>query len=379
MTKRMRLKNLTACLFLGFIATSCIQDEAPNAEADIETCVVPGDVLNREPIIENDKITLILKKEADITALAPQFTVTPGATISPASGTVQDFTEPRYYEVVSEDRQWKKRYKVEAGYSGVTNKVFHFENVRKDKTNSYQEFYETDESGKESMTWASGNPGFALTGIGGDKPDYKIFPTYQAEEGYKGKCLILTTRKTGWLGSSVNMPIAAGNLFIGTFDVLNALQNALTATQFGSQFEDIPTYLKGYYKYKAGETFYVLDKNAEDKLKPVPDRKDICDIYAVFFETTDKMKTLDGTNMLDESNPNILAVARIDNAKETDEWTEFYLPFIFRPGKVVDADKLAAGKYSLTIVFSSSIRGDHFEGAPGSTLYIDEVELGSQE
>lgn len=48
---------------LGILMTSCIQDEALNAEADIETCTVPGDILNREPIIENDKITLIVKRE----------------------------------------------------------------------------------------------------------------------------------------------------------------------------------------------------------------------------------------------------------------------------------------------------------------------------
>lgn len=59
----MKLKNLIACFFLGFIMVSCIQDEAPNAEADIETCTVPGDVLNRDPIIGNDQITLPLKKE----------------------------------------------------------------------------------------------------------------------------------------------------------------------------------------------------------------------------------------------------------------------------------------------------------------------------
>lgn len=31
--------------------------------------------------------------------------------------------------------------------------------------------------------------------------------------------------------------------------------------------------------------------------------------------------------------------------------------------------------YNLAIVFASSIKGDLFEGAVGSTLYIDEVEL----
>lgn len=41
----------------------------------------------------------------------------------------------------------------------------------------------------------------------------------------------------------------------------------------------------------------------------------------------------------------------------------------------VDKDKLKAGKYNVAIVFSSSIEGDYFRGAVGSTLYIDEVEL----
>lgn len=45
----MRLKNLMVYLFIGFTVTSCIKEEAPNAEADIETCTVPGDVLNRTP------------------------------------------------------------------------------------------------------------------------------------------------------------------------------------------------------------------------------------------------------------------------------------------------------------------------------------------
>lgn len=81
--------------------------------------------------------------------------------------------------------------------------------------------------------------------------------------------------KTGSLGSSVNMPIASGNLFIGSFNLASALTNALKATQFGIQFDQIPTFLHGYYKFKAGDTFYELDTSAEDKLKPVPGRKDI--------------------------------------------------------------------------------------------------------
>lgn len=85
-------------------------------------------------------------------------------------------------------------------------------------------------------------------------------PTYQSTEGYEGKCLSLTTRETGDLGNRVGMPLAAGNLFIGTFNVVDALSNALKATKFGSPFEYIPTYLKGFYKFKSGNTFYILMK-----------------------------------------------------------------------------------------------------------------------
>nr|WP_302829296.1 PCMD domain-containing protein [uncultured Bacteroides sp.] len=374
----MRLKNLIAYLFLGFVATSCIQDEAPNAEADIESCTVPGDVLNREPVIENNKITLYVKKKTDVSALPVEFTLTPGATISPKSGTARDFSTPQSYTVTSEDRQWTKSYTVEVSQTGFTNATYHFENATKKNGTNYLYFYETDENGKETMAWASGNPGYALTGALGNQNTY---PTYQSDNGYTGKCLALTTRRTGSLGNSVNMPLASGNLFIGTFDVLNALQNALTSTRFGMQFEYIPTNVKGYYKYQSGETFYELDKSAKDKLRPVPGKKDIFDIYAVFYESTTDMETLDGTNVLSEDNPNIIAVARIDDAEETgisttSQWKEFNLPFTYRSGKTIDPEKLKSGKYNLTIVFASSIRGDHFEGAPNSTLLIDEVKLG---
>ena len=63
------------------------------------------------------------------------------------------------------------------------------------------------------------------------------------------------TNAVSYTHLDLKMPIAAGNLFMGTFNALTAVSNALKATQFGMPFEYEPLYITGYYKYKAGEIF----------------------------------------------------------------------------------------------------------------------------
>ena len=257
-----RVTYFIVCLLLGITLVSCIRDEALNAEADILTCTVPGDILKRDPIIENNKVVLMVTADADLTHQAPEFTLTPGATISPASGTERDFTTPQFYTVTSEDGNWKKEYQVTYIIAGISSE-YHFENVKDYKSSLlkyvYNIFYENDSEGKWVMDWASGNTGFALTGAGTEDP--ASFPTSSYAEGKMGKCVKLETKSTGDFGSKLGMPIAAGNLFMGTFSVGNALTDPLKATMFGVPFEHIPTYLKGYYKYKAGEVY--KDENGE--------------------------------------------------------------------------------------------------------------------
>lgn len=58
----MRLNKLFILYSLfGILMASCIKDEAPNAEADILTCNLQGNMLDREAIINNDNIILSLK------------------------------------------------------------------------------------------------------------------------------------------------------------------------------------------------------------------------------------------------------------------------------------------------------------------------------
>ena len=76
------------------------------------------------------------------------------------------------------------------------------------------------------------------------------------------------------------------------------------------------------------------------------------------------------------TSPQIVKTARVASVPPTDQWTPFEM---FFEGQDVDKEKLKNNEYNLTIVFSSSKDGDLFEGAIGSTLYIDEVELSFKE
>lgn len=362
-------------LVVGLATSSCIKDEAPNAECDIvDVRFDSSEVLNRTPVISNDRIQIVVNSGVNISDLAPNFTLTPGATIEPASGTPRNFNTPQEYVVTSEDGQWHKTYTVEVQRPGNINLRYNFEHVRQVSAlsgkASYDVFYEIGNDGKESLTWASANAAFALT-LQGTTPE--TFPTYQAIDSETGKCLALTTRSTGTFGQNMKKPLAAGSLFLGEFAMANALAKPLEATHFGTPFLSVPLSISGVYKYLPGEQYCKLDENG--KLVPVEDMTDQFNIYAVFFEVTDDRQWLDGTNVMAADNPNIIAVAEINNRDASAAWKEFNIPFKFREGKVVDPDKLKAGSYSITIVMSSSKEGDFFEGAVGSTLYVDNLVL----
>lgn len=372
---------ILAALTMGLLIASCTKSEPLNAECDITGVTLPGDLLNRQPIIENDRVTLIVKNFVNVTELAPEFDLTPGATIEPASGTVRDFTEPQTYEVTSEDGEWHKTYTVTVQRNNAINLSYGFEDVKLTRTSQggeYDVFFDVkmDEAThrRDTMFWASGNGGFALTN-GKNPPE--TYPTFQVSDGVKGKCAKLVTRSTGSWGAMVNKPLAAGNLFLGKFDLSIAVSRPLQATQFGTPFYNVPTYFRGYFKYTPGETYQRFNASAPGKLETVEGKKDECNVYAVFYESTAEMEYLDGSNVLADDNPNIIAVAAISEEmrKGASEWTHFDCPFVFRPGKSIDPDKLENGHYNIAVVMSSSIDGDYFSGAVGSTLMVDELEL----
>ncbi len=372
----LRTFTLSCCGTL-FMLSSCIREEPANAEADILECTVPDmpkDALN-EIIVENNAVKIWVKPDVHIGTLTPKFILTEGATIDPPSGIPSNFENAteHFYTVTSQDGKWQKKYSVAVLSYILTQTEFHFEHYETAiETANFQQFYELNGNDKQYV-WNSGNRGFAIVNGSAAAENY---PTSSYANGKAGRGVKLTTSSTGELGSFSGMPIAAGNLFIGSFDVSKAMTATLEATQFGFQCKiGEPDSLKFWYKYRRGSVY-------KDREGNVLSKKDHPSMYSVLYEPAKKpdgtTERLNGTNVTTAEN--ILAIAQVNpadivysNNVETEEYRLLSIPFVGR--KAIDPEKLRNGNYFLTIVFSSSAKGDLFEGAVGSTLCIDEVQL----
>ncbi len=374
-------KSLLFSLFPATVLSSCFKDEPLNAECDIEQ--VYFSISAPSAVFFNDKDTLVslssvettpvfhVRPLADVTSLAPHFRISPGATIEPADGVPQDFSAGAVaYTVRSEDGKYERRYEVsviiESSMGGEVT-FFDFENpydVALDYA-TFSSWTDFSPSGSPLYNWSTANGGYAIVN---NKANADEYPTAVLNEGYEGKGVRLTTKSTGDLGALFNKPIAAGNLFIGKFQVETALIDALSATKFGLPTTFAPVAFEGYYKYKPGDVFTDVHMNV------VEGREDRGSIYAVMYRNEDDdggSVVLDGNDVL--TNSHIVATAIVDDVPAHDDWTLFRVNFTY--SAVIDRQILANKGYSLAMVFSSSKDGDLFEGAVGSTLCIDSVCL----
>lgn len=383
----MKLHKLFLLATVCCTLSACFKDEPANAECDIEKAWIHFDnpaecVWNlNDTIINVSSTTTDIRFEVragtDLTALAPEFKTTAGATITPKSGTVLDFSKaPVQYTVTSEDGAWHREYKVsitERRHTTNDTLNFDFENYYLyQEPNSSSSYYRwsdyLNEDGSQANNWATGNAGFKLTNYLAKPEEYPTIPL--ADGGVSGDAVMLVTRKTGAIGAAYRKPIAAGNLFLGTFIGDNALLKPMEATQFGLPFDRTPIKFTGYYQYTPGETFTNQDGNV------VNGKVDAGDIYAVLYINHDadgNPFVLTGDNVL--TSEQIVLLARVPNVEPTDGWTYFELEFEKRNGKEIDLDLLNGFGYNLAVVFSSSVDGAYFQGAENSTLIIDNVRV----
>ncbi len=399
------MKRLFLYLLMIVVLGSCIQSEPLNAEADIITCRIlngKGEVeknIKGNIIINNTQILAQANPKIDLTNLALEVQLTEGATIFPDPSENRDYSETQKFTVTSEDGNWPKPYSVIIDTADLPVK-YDFENWELNEKGNYHVIFEKisrsiSDTEKDVVfkqyVWASGNSGYLLTGVATDPFSY---PTVSVEGGVEGgKAVKLETKSTGTFGEQVRMPIAAGNLFLGSFDVANAVSKPLEATRFGLPFGKRPVTFKGYYKYKPGTgDFKAKDQN--EKTVTIPGQTDEGDIYAVLYKSEGLNKeVLNGNNVL--TSRNIIALARVE-VEPSDHFVSFEIPFQYGekvkiqwPGFIYrdpsedgggrylpfNEEEMNDYKYNLAVVFTSSKYGAYFAGSVGSTLYVDQVEV----
>ena len=367
-------------LVMTTLCTSCFGDEPDGCEADIEVVTLhvssPEDFFfqatdSMQVVFSTDSVvTFAVRGGADVSALSPVLTLSPGATVEPASGSTHDFSQgPVIYTVTSEDGKWQRRYRVNVVPTMVTvtdTLRFDFEHYELETaTQRYYMWHNTLPDGSLGNDWATANAGYRISMSTAAPMDY---PTTPLAQGYDGAAVCLMTRDTGPFGHMANKRLAAGNMFLGTFDIRIAMSDHLHATRFGIPFTDRPDRFTGYYTFEPGPTVQDFYGN------PIVGRTDSADVYAVFYRNHDAAGNevvLYGDNVL--SSDLIVAVAKLDYVAPTSQWTAWDVKFEYR--EEVDEQLLANRGYSLAIVFSSSSAGGDFIGAIGSRLCVDKVRL----
>lgn len=346
--------------------------------AAVDSLVV-GDVVINE---ESKTITFMVADTAKaeyLTALVPTIEVSDGATVTPASGVAQDFSNGKTvtYTVTAAGGNVAE-YK--ASIVGKTA-FYDFEDwktveVKSEFDGSVQWTYQLPVAG----AWSGADAALQLIPVmvpTFDATQRSLLPTDEAYSGSKAaKVVTLDTEGAPSIipGVLPSVPkVTSGSLFLGDFEV--DPQKTLRSTRFGVPYSAKPIVVRGYYKYIPGEVYYRCD-DPEKSNEAVKDAslKDECAISAVLYEVSsyettedhDKDERLDGTNIY--TSDKIVAMDVLESGA-TDGYVSFELNLEYK--QEFDATKL----YRFAIICSSSKNGTTFSGAPGSTLYVDDIEV----
>ncbi|MDR2138239.1 MAG: PCMD domain-containing protein [Tannerella sp.] len=344
---------------------SCIREEAPNPEADLLSLVFPENSLRTEKVeIYNDYVVTYPKANVNLRDSAiVRLEVSPGATWERIAGP-QTGDTLFYLEVTSESRQYAKRYAVMQVASFP--ETFGFDAwVR--PTAGF--LYENPKEGP--LQWYSSNNGAAIAWSRAEKPAEE-YPVRKTTLNGSAAMELRTVAGPGNIaGGIVFIPCLAGSAYLGGFHALTGLTSPLRSTFFGVPFDSgKPTLLTGYYLFSEGTEDYILPDGSRDG-----SRHDRCDIYAILFRAgPGQEQFLYGDNI--DRSPQTVARAQI---REEDIVTGrpvfFELHFDYAGPTPFSWEELKNQQYRLTIVCTSSSRGQFYEGRPGNTLVVDDLHL----
>ncbi|MFC2124514.1 PCMD domain-containing protein [Bacteroidota bacterium] len=162
-------------------------------------------------------------------------------------------------------------------------------------------------------------------------------------------------------GETNSVPVTAGTLFTGKFDVRKAINNPTDpqkGTDFGIPFSNRPAALKIKYRYEPGENYIKATL------------KDPNSIFGGFDVTPldggDRCKIFSYLEVRDGENSTIIGELEFISGDTVTDLTELSLIYTYTSSDTPT---------HITVVFTSSTDGDLFTGAVGSTLIVDDLEL----
>ena len=309
-----------------------------STEALMTTMTFDDEIVVGQPVIDGTNVLFHVAdtaKAEHLAALVPTIGISAGATVSPASGTEVDFSNGSVrFTVTAED--------------GIHYTIYTVGWQRKGKYD-FEQWTETGAGNAQRLDpdgWASCNAAVALI--------RQLFPTLYSGDfpvvpvaGHSGEYAAqITTLDTKGQGSMIPK-VTSGTVFLGKFNAGTGLSAPMT----------------GYYKYKAGPEYY-------DNKEPMPDGKDSMAISAVLYEVESETETLYGDNIY--TSDKVVASAMLSSGEDVAEFTPFELKLKYV--KTYNPEAM----YKFAVIFSSSKYGALYQGAPGSVLTIDDVEVISE-
>lgn len=328
-----------------------------SSEAKITSFIIDDEAVVEQPVINEEAGTIVFAVDEEVESLkfTPIIEISEGATITPASGVVQDFSNNKKvtYTVTAEDGT----VKVYTAFVEGTRKVLKY---------SFEEWKEGSKNDDllPKNLWAGSAAGAGILGGTLLRKETREDGTYAAK---------LITFEYPSEPNKLIPKITAGSIFIGEFTMGPALTgDRLSCTKFGLDAETVglggkPLRFKGVYKYESGSNY--LDASNYEDVKPV-DIKDKGQIQAVLYkvQTGEDGKEIVLTGHDVNTSELRVAVANII-VEDIKEYTPFNIEFEY----LQEYDRNA--KYKFAIICSSSKDGDSFKGAGGSTLIVDEFEV----
>ena len=345
-------------LVLATLLFGCVREDqfGKSDRAEIKTFVIPGQ--SGVSDIDDESMTIVVtvpETTLDFRLTPSEITVSNFAVVSPAAGEIQDFSEPVDYFVTAEDGTVNV-YTITVERGGSQPQL---------DNSSFEDWYtesvgltsvEQPGADKNSTIWGTANRGLALGGAPGNTTRQQRDNTNYA--------------RMESVAAPAFVRLAASTIFIGKFtDGFPSISDPRSNIDLGTPFTARPVSFSFDYTYRPGPS------NEDSNGQPLP-YGDQCDIYLLLENREgDKVRRVatawfrSGDQVVDWTRQTVSI--KYGPLEPSDEWYDYAQPL--QGEEWGDATEAIT---HITILATSSFEGDFFRGAIGSTLEIDDIELG---